>query len=213
MNRGVFQTNHSTSSSLPSSAVRPGWYCLWLLAGLFISCAPLRIEDTRPAHWAVPLSVRGCPNLHRVSKDLFRSAQPTAEGMRNLQDLGIRTVVNLRAFHSDRDEIGQLDLNHEEIPLTGWQVDHEAAVKFLRIVTDPERTPVLLHCTYGSDRTGALCAIYRVVVQGWTTEEAIKEMTEGGFGYHPVMAHLLRSVRELDAVALRKELGLPSGSP
>ncbi len=67
----------------------------------------VRTDTTaRPEKWAVPMTCAGVPNLHKVSDELYRSAQPTAEGMTNLVALGIKTVVNLRDNHSDSDEIG-----------------------------------------------------------------------------------------------------------
>ncbi len=36
---------------------------------------------------------------------------------------------------------------------------------FLRIVTDPKRVPVLVHCQAGADRTGTMCAVYRIAVR------------------------------------------------
>ena len=62
----------------------------------------------RVGEWAEPMALAGVPNLHKVSDRLYRSAQPTAEGMTNLVALGIKTVVNLRDNHSDSDEIGNL---------------------------------------------------------------------------------------------------------
>ena len=53
--------------------------------------------ERRPTEWAQPVQVEGLPNLHRVSGKLYRSAQPTAEGMRAAERLGIRTVVSLRS--------------------------------------------------------------------------------------------------------------------
>ena len=48
------------------------------------------------AKWAERIELPGLPNLHKVSDDLYRGAQPTAEGMRQLKKIGIKTVVNLR---------------------------------------------------------------------------------------------------------------------
>ncbi len=58
-----------------------------------------------PLSWAQPIKLDGVPYLHRISTNLYRSAQPTTQGMQNLQRKGIETVVSLRSFHSDRDEI------------------------------------------------------------------------------------------------------------
>ncbi len=71
----------------------------------------------RPAHWAKPIQMGGVPNLHKVSDTLYRSAQPSAEGMKNLKAVGIQTVINLRSFHSDRDEIGDTGLAYEHITM------------------------------------------------------------------------------------------------
>ena len=64
----------------------------------------------RPAAWARPIKLDGVPNLNKVSENLYRSAQPTAQGMRSLKASGIATVVNLRSFHSDREELGETGL-------------------------------------------------------------------------------------------------------
>jgi len=69
----------------------------------------------RPASWAVKIERAGVPNLHRVDAKLYRSTQPTAEGMTNLVALGVKTVVNLRDNHSDSDEIGALPLAAKEL--------------------------------------------------------------------------------------------------
>ena len=37
-------------------------------------------ETVRPGKWAVPVTLAGVPNLHKVSDKLYRSAQPTAGG-------------------------------------------------------------------------------------------------------------------------------------
>ena len=164
--------------------------------------------QNRPASWAQPIPLEGVPNLHRVSADLYRSAQPTAQGMANLKRLGIETVVNLRAFHSDRDEIGTTGLAYEHLYMQAWHPEWKEAVRFLQIVTNPKRTPVLVHCLHGADRTGTLCALYRVAVQGRSKQEAIRELTEGGFGYHKIFGNLPQWLEKLDVESLKKEAGI-----
>ena len=44
--------------------------------------------------------------------------------------------------------------------------------------------PFFVHCQHGSDRTGVCIAAYRIVVQGWTKQDAIREMTGGNYGFH-----------------------------
>lgn len=167
-------------------------------------------ETQRPKNWAAPVEIEGVPNLHRVSNVLYRSAQPTADGMVNLKKAGVETIVNLRSFHSDRDLIGTTGLGYEHIYVKAWHPEEKEIVRFLQIVTQKNRQPVLVHCQHGADRTGTFCAIYRIAIQGWTKEAAIKEMTEGGFGYHPIWQNLPGWIRDLDIEAIRKKAKIPS---
>jgi protein tyrosine/serine phosphatase len=164
----------------------------------------------RPAKWAQPLQATGLPNLHKVSKDLYRSAQPTAAGIQNLGPLGVKTVVNLRSFHSDASMMGKTAIKGEHIPMKAWHPEEEDVVRFLRIMNDPKRVPVLVHCQHGADRTGTMCAIYRITVQGWTKEEALREMKDGGFGFHEVWQDLVQYINGLDVDRIKKKAGIKS---
>jgi protein tyrosine/serine phosphatase len=154
------------------------------------------------------LRVEGAPNLHRVSADLYRGAQPTTEGVQALQAMGVKTIVSLRAFHSDRDEVAGAGIGYERISFKPWHPEDEDVVRFLRIATDPARTPVFVHCQHGADRTGMMCAVYRVVVQGWSRDEAAREMVEGGFGFHAVWRDIREYLAGLDVEGLRRQAGL-----
>jgi hypothetical protein len=48
-----------------------------------------------------------------------------------------------------------------------------------------------------------MSAIYRVS-QGWSPREAAAEMTEGGFGFHPIWRDLVAYVLSLSPDAMRK---------
>lgn len=158
--------------------------------------------------WAERIELPGLPNLHKVSDDLYRGAQPTAEGMKQLEKLGVKTVVNLRSLHSDRDEIKDTGLAYEHINMTTWNTEDKDVVRFLRIVTDGSRTPVFVHCQHGADRTGTMCAIYHIAVQGWSKDEAIEEMTKGGFGFHSIWQNLPDYIRKLDVKEIKYSASL-----
>jgi protein tyrosine phosphatase (PTP) superfamily phosphohydrolase (DUF442 family) len=163
---------------------------------------------TAERKWAQRLEVPGVPNFHKVSDELYRGGQPSAAGMQQLQKLGIKTVINLRSFHSDRDEIGDTGLGYEHIYMKAWHPEDKELVRFLQIVTNGDRTPVFVHCQYGSDRTGTVCAIYRVAVQGWSKDEAIEEMTEGGFGFNRLWQNLVDYVLKTDIDEIKHRAGL-----
>ncbi len=185
-----------------SAACIFAWVLLSTAYGAETSLTP------RPSHWAVPMRMEGLPNLHKVSNMLYRSAQPSAEGMKNLKAMRIETVVNLRSFHSDRDEIGGAGLAYEHIYMKAWHAEEEDVVKFLQIVKNPKSGPVLVHCQHGADRTGTMCAVYRVAVQGWSKEEALREMVQGGFGFHGIWKNLIQWIDGLDIERIKKRAGI-----
>lgn len=159
----------------------------------------------RPETWAKKLDKPGLLNLHQVSATLFRGAQPTAEGMRQLEAMGVKTVISLRAHHSDKDKLAGTKLASVSIPMDTWHPTDKQVVQFLRVATDAKQQPVFVHCQHGADRTGLMCGIYRVAVCGWTKEEAIKEMTQGGFNFHSTWTNLPKFLQRLDVEAIKKK--------
>ena len=64
---------------------------------LFITTTSSFIDDERPASWAVKIESTSLENLYKVSSDLYRSEQPSVKGMAELQELGIKTIINFRS--------------------------------------------------------------------------------------------------------------------
>ena len=142
-------------------------------------------------------------NFHRVSETLYRSAQPSDRAMRWIYESGIKTVINLRHFHTDTDEIGDIPLRDFHIVFaTMWPEERDVA-RFLKIVRDKRNYPCLVHCLHGADRTGTMCAIYRIEVQGWSVEKAIAEMRDPKFGHHRYFKHLPAFIKR----RYRKKIG------
>ncbi len=180
-----------------------------LIAGIAIflfACTPGGQRTVFSAEWAKPISAAGLTNFFRVSENLYRSAQPSREGMETACKLGIKTVINLRASHSDSDIIKGLDLKSEHIPIRAWNVKTEDVVTFLKMVSVKENGPFLVHCKHGADRTGLMCAMYRIVIQGRDRQQAIDEMVKGGFGFHQIWGNLIDFIEHADIGAIKKDL-------
>ena len=148
----------------------------------------------------------GLTNFRKVSDVLYRGAQPTAEGMKNLKAMGVETVLNLRSFHSDRDEIGDTGLGYEHLYTKTWHIEEKEIIRFLQLVTNEKRTPLFVHCMQGVDRTGTMCAIYRIVLEGWDKEEAIEEMK--AIGHNTIWKNLPKLIRNLDVEDIKKKAGI-----
>ena len=128
--------------------------------------------------------------------------------MKQLEKLGVKTVVNLQTLHSDSDEIKGTGLTYEHIVMTPLNIEDKDVIRFLRIVTDSSRTPVFVHCQYWADRTGTMCAIYRIAVQGWSKENAIEEMTKGSFGFHSIWQNLPDYINKMNIVEIKQSASL-----
>lgn len=152
--------------------------------------------EMRPTRWAKPIESDALPNLYRVSEDLHRSALPDELDYQAAHEMGIKTVVNLRPGGRAQSPLGREDPEYINIPVTTGRPTYEQARSFFEVVDDEERGPVLLHCYHGADRTGAFTALYRINRQGWSKEEAIREMTGGGYGFHRMWKSLIEWVNE-----------------
>jgi protein tyrosine/serine phosphatase len=150
--------------------------------------------------------LKGAGNLYKVTDYLYRSEQPIEEGMRNLKKLGIKTIINLRAFYSDSDKIRETGLRVEELSVNVWHIEDVDVVRVLRIIRKRENGPFLIHCSYGADRVGVMIAMFRVVEQGWTKEDAIEEMDNGGYGFHPLWFLIPTYVEHADVERIRKQV-------
>jgi protein tyrosine/serine phosphatase len=161
----------------------------------------------RQQGWAEP--VRQSTNLFRITPTLFRSAQLGTADVQLLQALGIKTVVSLRAFHSDQTLLKDSGINVRRVRFYTWDIGDMEVIAALREIKAAEKDgPVLLHCWHGADRTGLIAAMYRMVFQNWTKERALDELTNGGFGYHSMWKNIPRYIQAVDVEGIRNAVTL-----
>jgi len=117
---------------------------------------------------------------------LYRSAElPLSRLTDTCRRLGIRTVADFRMGSPEVDaEAGalrEIGVRHVHLP-TGQVPPPEVVDAFLRIMSDRENHPVLIHCEHGVGRTGVHAAIYRMEFQGWSNRRArLEAMLLAGF--------------------------------
>jgi tyrosine-protein phosphatase SIW14 len=135
---------------------------------------------------------------------VYRSGCLTADGFRDaITSLKIKTVItfwdedpdpNLPASHFDPRTIKEselcksLDVDYRFIyvkvndqQLATGKVP--AIDEFLEVMDKKESYPVLFHCKAGLHRTGVMAAIYRMEYNGWSRQEAMRELRAHGFGH------------------------------
>ena len=138
------------------------------------------------------------PRFARVDERLYRGGQPTLEGYRRLADLGVKTVIDLRAEDesqraADAQAAGSLGIRWLSLPMRAYGRPTEAQLSaFLSAVDDPANQPVYVHCRQGKDRTGTLVAVYRVAEQHWEPVRAYREARSLGLTrWNPFLRYVI----------------------
>lgn len=155
-------------------------------------------------------TVADLPNFHEVYPFLYRGGEPTETGLKKLQSMGIKTIIDLRA-PSERPiaedkiakELGMkyINLVMTSAPPTKKQVDITLD-QIKRAKADPNNGAVFLHCAHGSDRTGCMVGIWRVTQDGWNYEDAYKEMRK--YYFTPKFTRLSGAVKEHEVQSQKK---------
>jgi len=159
----------------------------------------------RPQEWASP--VDASRNLYRITPTLYRSAQPVQSDAAWIKRLGIRTIINFRVYHKDEDVLNLPDVKLVRVPMDTNAINDEHIVSALRAIAEAQQDgPVLIHCWHGADRTGTVAAMYRILEQGWTREQALRELKEGNYGYHAIWTNIPRYIERANIDTLRARL-------
>ncbi|WP_115226770.1 dual specificity protein phosphatase family protein [Iodobacter fluviatilis] len=173
---------------------------LKLLVLMCLAMPACAAEPARKAEWAVP--VEQSANLFRVTPQFYRSAQLDTKDVALIQSLGVKTVVSLRAFHSDQKILKGTGLKSIRVPMNTWDIDDKEVIAALRAIKYAEG-PVLLHCLHGADRTGLISAMYRILYQGWSKEQALDELMHGAYGYHSMWTNIPKYLNTVDIEKIR----------
>ena len=129
------------------------------------------------------------PNFQKVDDRVYRGAQPTDSGFKELAQLGIKTVIDLRDIgeHSQANEqkaVTDVGMRYVSIPMHGMSTpnnDQVAAVQAL--FNDTTGGPVFVHCKRGADRTGMVIAVYRISHDQWDNKKALSEAKSYGMSF------------------------------
>ena len=172
-------------------------YLQHLAVALVIMCSFLLVSSTESS-WPT--------NYNVVSDDLSRSGQPDRKEMKQLEKMGVKTILNLRYRINNKWELKKTGLKEVRLKLKAQDLSFEDMVNALTMIRDAEK-PVLVHCLHGSDRTGCVVACYRMVFQGWSREKAIEEFQLEEFGYnYRWFPNILTFLQNVDVFALKKSV-------
>jgi len=125
-------------------------------------------------------------NFGCINETFYRGAQPKEQDYADLAAMGVKTIIDLQRDDATGEQ-SLVETNGMKFYRIGMsdrdQPTAQQAEDFLKIVSDPANQPVFVHCAGGRHRTGAMTAIYRITHDGWSADQAYKEMKQYDFEY------------------------------
>jgi protein-tyrosine phosphatase len=182
-----------------------GHKAAWLVAGLCVATLSIIFAFATSAARQSPhpgaaekITVPGISNVARVSGTLFRGAQPSPWAFGELKKLGIDVVVDFRDNRQDIEiEKGRVASQGMAFVSIPWNAEtnpsRDNVIAFFATLRDNPGKEIFVHCQRGADRTGVMIALYRIVNDHWTPNQAVAEMTEFHYWNH-LLPHLARYV-------------------
>ena len=155
--------------------------------------------------------------------EIYRSGRLTPRMFRKkVGENNIKTVLDLGAYVPGSPEDLREQQLSEELGAERFRftLDGDGTgnpnyyVQALRLMSDPEAQPILIHCAAGAQRTGALVLLYRHIVQGQELGEAYPESFQ--YKHKPSEWELLAYVAQWNdeiAQSLRTGESIPGFEP
>ena len=171
---------------------------------------PTIAENQRPQQWGKLVNKQH--NFYQISQTVYRSEQPSSEAISELQKNHIDIVVNLRNRDKDKLVLANQPFKLVHIPINTWAIDRDDLLKVMQTIqtAQQQNQKVLIHCYHGSDRTGASIAMYRIIFENWSIDDALNEMKHGGYGFHPIWVNIEKLFTPENVKWIREQLANPS---
>lgn len=123
-------------------------------------------------------------NFGQMDNNFYRGAQPNEGEYKQLADLGIRTIVDLRddplPFASKAAEAAHM--HYFNVPMSDKDYPKDESIDtFLNIARETGNWPFYVHCAGGRHRSGVMGAVYRFNHDAWNYDRVYEEMKNYDF--------------------------------
>ena len=178
----------------PHPRTRRGWIVGGLVVALLAVGAGAAVWVDRYYPWRHFRTV--------VPGGVYRAGQPTAKDVElAVERYGIRTLVNLRDergpwLEEERQAAEKAGIQFVDLRIPeGRPPTPEQVTTLLALYDDPARRPLLYHCQYGSIRSAAVEALFRIEILGESNEQALERSRTFGTDLekrYPAIAAFIR---------------------
>lgn len=127
------------------------------------------------------IEIEGLPNAYDVDGKVWRSGQPSDSAWPLLKAAGVYGVIDLNNTGSVKDLQLKLaesvNINYFGLDWSGLLPPSQHSIYKAILLLDEltKQGITLIHCEHGSDRTGTLCACWRMQHDGWDFDDAMGE--------------------------------------
>ncbi len=122
-------------------------------------------------------------NKHRVSETFWRSAQPAPHHIARLASDGLKTLVTLRggrdhgAWPLEKEACERHNIELREIVVRSREAPSKELLLSLPAFFASLTAPTLIHCKSGADRAGFMAAMYVLIVEQKSAEQALRQLS------------------------------------
>ena len=122
-------------------------------------------------------------NLHEISPGVWRSNQPSPKRVHQAAALGIKTIVNLRGPRADggwrleKEACDDCGINLVDFTIRSRAVPDAETIAKADALFDSIEYPILMHCKSGADRAGIMSAIYLLLREDASADQAAKMLS------------------------------------
>jgi len=166
---------------------------------IFFSCTLF----SQNKNTAVKIETSLFNNLYKLNDSLYRSEQPDSLDKELLQQLGIKSILNLRRYHIDEDFLGKNHFSLYHVKMFAFCITNKKIADAMQVIVSAPK-PLLIHCKHGSDRTGAVIAMYRILFGNWTKQEALDELKNRQFGFHRIFINIPCYIKKVKLEKVRR---------
>jgi protein tyrosine phosphatase (PTP) superfamily phosphohydrolase (DUF442 family) len=121
------------------------------------------------------------PNFLALSENVFTGGMPNEEQLANAAQRGVELVINLaphevsNALPNETELVTSLGMQYINIPVIWNTPTKDGLDRFMDVMEENKDKRILIHCQ-ANFRATAFVALYRILRQGWNTDDAMEGM-------------------------------------
>ena len=189
-------------------------HSLFLSALLFfpLTASPQAPASPQPPANAKPLKplpqgmlrqqLTGVENFIRVSDRIYSGGEPNSEGLKQLKELGIKTILSVDGLAPDVAAAKELGIDYVHIPLGYDGIEPEQLQAFVTFMSHT-KGKIFVHCHHGKHRGPAAVAACLILSQEIDKAKALMFMQ--GAGTSKDYRGLWKSIEQLDPAKFKPQ--------